>query len=777
MRAAHSAVGWRRSSWLILLLALVLGIVLAGSGLETAADRALMPLRFAAAGRDASGKVAIVEMDADSAATIRRWPWSRAHYAPVVDRLRRAGAASIVFDVEFSSAGDEAGDRAFAAALARAGGLVALPTFGQSAGSHDRRTIDALPIPLLRDHVALASVSIAPDADGQVRTMPFGTVTAGTPRPSLSAFIAGRSGVAGHDFPVDFSIDPTSIPRLSFVAVRDGRFDPSAVRGRNVLIGATAIEMGDRFATPRWGIVPGVVVQALAAETLLHGVPAYGWSPLMTLVATLVVAAMVACRTTVRSVVVAVVAAGAIMAGALIAQHRFLVTYPIAVALAQIAAATGACLVRDVAGRFRTQRTIDEATGLGNARALLQPCKDQGAAILAVAQIGNHDTLRAVLGPRGVADMVVRVSERLALIAVEGRVYRPADHHLAFLLPADQAIDDTLHGLRAILLQPVEVGGRRVDVSVTIGVASDSRAAMERLLSDAALAADEARASEQFWSRAAPDIAGLERSISLMGELDQAIGDGDIKVFYQPKYHLRDARVTGVEALVRWRHPTRGFIGPDLFIPVAEKTNRIAPLTLHVLSQVVSDLAALRTEHPDFTAAINISAKLLSAAAFNGDVERIIAAAGIPTSALVFEVTESAAMSDAAAAVAALRRYRDLGIAVSMDDYGTGQSTLTYLRQLPLSELKIDRSFVQHAHCNRDDAVLVRSTIDLAHQLGLRVVAEGVEDADCLSFLADHDCDVVQGYFISRPLPCSELTRFLKKDDARAQALRPYLQV
>ncbi len=165
----------------------------------------------------------------------------------------------------------------------------------------------------------------------------------------------------------------------------------------------------------------------------------------------------------------------------------------------------------------------------------------------------------------------------------------------------------------------------------------------------------------------------------------------------------------------------------------------------------------MRVEHPDVTAAINISAKLLSSAPFNADVERIVAAAGIPTSALVFEVTESAAMSDTGAAIAALRRYRDLGIAVSMDDYGTGQSPLTYLRQLPLNELKIDRSFVQFAHQNHDDGVLVRSTIELAHQLGLKVVAEGVEDAACLDFLTEHGCDLVQGYLIAKPLPLAEL--------------------
>ena len=770
MRPSSIRVDRRLSSWLILVLILVGGCAMALGGIGAALDRGLMPLRFAVATHAASGKVAIVEMDAQSAAAIRRWPWSRANYGQVLDRLRQADAASVVFDVDISSPADAAGDQAFAAALARADGLVALPTFGQAAGSDSQRTLDSLPLAMLRGHAALASVSIRPDPDGQVRDMVLATVTAGVPRPSLSAYIAARSGRVGAEFPIDMSINPRTIPRLSFVAVRDGRFDPAAVRGRHVLIGATAIEMGDRYGTPRWGVIPGVVVQALAAETLLRGVPERASSLVTILLAMLAVAALLPFRSAMPSVAVGTGGALALTAGVLVAQHRFLLVCPLAVPLAMIGTATLACVARDVLRRFSVQRLTDEATGLPNARALFLSARGDGLAVLAAAQIDNIDTLRAVLGARAADDVVIRTGERLALVALGQAVHRTADHQLSFLLPADDPVEDTLHGLRAILLQPVEIGGRRVDVSVSVGIASGAASAAERLLIDASLAADAARGAQSFWQRAATDVGELERSVSLMGELDEAIASGQIEVFYQPKYHLRERRVTSVEALVRWRHPARGFIGPDLFIPIAERTNRIAPLTLHMLSQVIQDVSGWQAAHPGITAAVNISAKLLSAADFNAAVERIIAAAPVAPSTLVFEVTESATLSDAGAAIAALRRYRELGIAVSMDDYGTGQSTLTYLRQLPLSELKIDRSFVQFAHQNRDDGVLVRSTIELAHQLGLKVVAEGVEDAACLDFLAAAGCDLVQGYLISRPLPRDALEAFIADRTSLAAA-------
>lgn len=767
MRRLLRLEGRFRSSALIVMAIGIVGLLLSQSNTGAAIDRALSAARFGTVHRIASGRVVVVEMDAQSVVAIKRYPWSRANYAAVVDRLRAAGAGSIVFDVDFASASDPAGDRAFADALARSDGLVALPTFGQAANSQANRIVDALPIAAFRPNVALASVSIAPDVDGQVRSMPFGTMTIGTPRPSLSAYIAQRSGTADTDFPIDMSIDPATIPRLSFIDVREGRFAPAAVRGRNVLIGATAIEMGDRYATPQWGVIPGVIVQALAAETLLRGVPARGSSFVPFLLALLAALWIVRLRSGVGLLIGTIVAVATIVGAVLVAQQVLLLTFPLAAALGMVSTTAVACGVREIAGRFRNQRLYDEATGLPNARSLLAVDAEDAAMTLVVAQVDNHDNLLAVLGSERVGDVILRVSERLALVALEKRLYRTADRQLAFVLPPDEPVDDSLDGLRAVLLQPVEVAGRRVDVAVSIGVATGRTAAVERLLVDAALAAEDASRAGTLWRHSVVDDHDLERSISLMGDLDAALAAGQIEVFYQPKYHLAQRRISSTEALVRWRHLEQGYIGPDTFIPLAERTNRIGPLTLHVLRCVVRDLAGWRMAHADVTAAVNISAKLLSDSGFNATVAEILRTSGVPATALVFEVTESAAMSDPASAIAALERYREMGIAVSMDDYGTGQSTLTYLRQLPLSELKIDRSFVQYAHINRNDGVLVRSTIELAHDLGLKVVAEGVEDAECLDFLKDCGCDLIQGYYISKPVPLPQFLTLLG-DDALA---------
>ncbi|MBB6506146.1 EAL domain-containing protein (putative c-di-GMP-specific phosphodiesterase class I)/CHASE2 domain-containing sensor protein [Sphingomonas endophytica] len=747
------------SNALILVAAALVGMAAMLPGIGGPIRRALEPLRFAVQSHAASQQVAIVEMDARSVAAIRRWPWPRHHYAAVIDRLRAAGAATIVFDVDFSSASNPVDDRAFAAALKRAGGKVTLPTFGQQAGAGDVRTLDALPLDTFRAHAALASVSFSPDVDGLVRALPFATITAGTPRPSLSAYIAARPGVADADYPVDFSVDPATIPRLSFVAVEHGRFDPALVRGRNILIGATAIEMGDRYPAPLRGVLPGVTIQALGAETLLRGVPTRG-TPLATFALALLLC-LPGVRARRRDVAAGIFTAGLVaLAVVVLAAQRWLaIHFPLGLGWLMLATAGGLFVTRDIFRRFRAGRLHDEATGLPNQRALVgQRAGRTGVAC--VVQLTNLEELSAVFDIAQVAQGIVRTAERLRLCSAWDAVYRVRSHQLALLLPTHEIVEDQLATLRTLLLQPVEIAGRKVDVAVALGIAEDGD------MTAAALAAGDAAAAGVFWRRAAHNRDRLENAVSLMGELDAAIAAGQIEVHYQPKLALATDRIASVEALVRWRHPERGFVSPGAFVPLAEQTDRIEPLTLHVLSRVIADAARWRDAGHAVTAAVNISAKLLDAPAFIAAVDRLLDTAPIAPEALIFEVTESAAMSDPTVATATLHHFRRRGVAISMDDYGTGQSTLSYLRELPLSELKIDRSFVQYAHERESDAKLVRSTIDLAHALGLKVVAEGIEDAENLAFLRGVRCDYAQGYFIDRPMPFDALVTRLHDRNA-----------
>ena len=729
--------------------------LLAASGSLRAAEQRLDELIFTLAQRPASGQVQIVEMDAASMAAIRRWPWSRDHYARVVARLDAAGARSISFDVDLSGHSDSAGDAALAAAIAAAQAPVALPTFAQHAGFREGRQLDSLPIAELRAHARLASVAIMPDPDGFVRRMPLGTVTGKTARPSIAAAIAGRSGTARHSFPIDFAIAPASIPRHSFIAVERGEFDPAAIKGRDIIIGATAIELGDRYPVPRHGIIPGVIVQALAAETLLEAVPVYGsWPAPLALAAVLALAIGGARRR--RAVVLRAGIAAALLAACGVAAHTLAdIWFEIVPALLLLVLAVLWRLASLTHRLASEARRTDPESGLPNKLALESALARTQGGYFVAAQLDDFDALKLAAGPDNVGELLRRVVERLAATGCAAIIYRTDTRTLVWHTPLELAeLEGVMDGLRAIMHSPFEVAGRRLGVSASLGVApADPAQGGAGAAANAVHAASLARRSGKTWRLyAAGEDAAATQQFSLLGELDEALHDGQIRVHYQPKLNLASGQIDAAEALVRWQHPERGMLPPDSFIPVIEEAGRIDDLTLAVLARTLRDMRSWCERGLVIGAAVNVSATLIGSERFFAEARALVAGSGVPPGLLTFEVTEAAEFDDIARAVDVLERFRASGIRISLDDYGTGQSTLNYLKQLPLAELKIDRMFVQHAHQDRGDAMLVRSTVQLAHELGLKVVAEGIEDAECLAFLKAISCDYAQGYFIGRAL-------------------------
>jgi EAL domain-containing protein (putative c-di-GMP-specific phosphodiesterase class I) len=259
----------------------------------------------------------------------------------------------------------------------------------------------------------------------------------------------------------------------------------------------------------------------------------------------------------------------------------------------------------------------------------------------------------------------------------------------------------------------------------------------------------------------------------LIGDLRDAISDGELELHYQPKFASRDLHLVGVEALVRWQHPTRGELQPGDFIPLAEHTGLIRPLTLFVLREAARQWRVWHADSLDVTIAVNLSVANLLDDQLVDDVERILTEEQMPPERLVLEITESSVMTDPLRTIAMLERLAAMDIGLSIDDYGTGHSSLAYLRRLPVHELKIDRAFVQHLGVDHQDLEIVRSTIALGHSLGLRVVAEGVEDSRALALLQDDDCDLVQGFHLGRPVPPEALLDLLQNAASQSAAPSP----
>jgi EAL domain-containing protein (putative c-di-GMP-specific phosphodiesterase class I) len=304
-----------------------------------------------------------------------------------------------------------------------------------------------------------------------------------------------------------------------------------------------------------------------------------------------------------------------------------------------------------------------------------------------------------------------------------------------------------------------------IDVRGSIGVALSPLHGNEPsvLLQRADVAMYEAKAAHSGVNLYDPERdENTPRKLALAAELRRAIDEGMLEVFYQPKMSVGTGEVIGAEALVRWHHPRHGLLLPDEFIPLAESTGLIRPLTDYVLDAALRQAAAWRGRGIDINIAVNISARNLLDADLPGKVTAALADAGVQPSALTLEITEDSIMADPQRSLAVLGRIHAGGVRLAIDDFGTGYSSLSYLKQLPVDEVKIDKSFVISMALDESDATIVRSTIDLGHNLGLRVVAEGVETVEAYDQLLQGGCDEAQGYLFSRPLPAGQFERWVR---------------
>ena len=369
--------------------------------------------------------------------------------------------------------------------------------------------------------------------------------------------------------------------------------------------------------------------------------------------------------------------------------------------------------------------------------------------------LGHHngDFLLQQIGPR--LRHCLRESDTIA---------RLGGDEFAILLPDLQeptAATQVAEKIRSALSRPFVLEGLTLSVESSIGIAfhPDHGTDVDTLLQRADVAmyvAKESHNGHEIY--AVEDDQYSPSRLSLVGDLRRAVGSGELVVYYQPKAQLNTGEIHSVEALVRWKHPERGLLGPDEFIPLAEHTELIKPLTQEVMSNAFRQCRAWHDRGYDLAVAVNLSVRSLLDLQFPDDVANLIAQYQIKPEWITFEITESTLMADTWRAMAVLKRLSSMGIGLSIDDYGSGYSSLSYVKRLPITEIKIDKSFVMNMDKDENDAVIVRSTIDLGRNLGLRVVAEGVENEEVWNRLMALGCDMAQGYYLSRPVPAEEIT-------------------
>ena len=418
------------------------------------------------------------------------------------------------------------------------------------------------------------------------------------------------------------------------------------------------------------------------------------------------------------------------------------------------------------------QAQHDALTGLTNRSRLQEHIDGQLAAgepfAVLLLDLDQFKDVNDTLGHAAGDELLCHVASRLGVVATAagGLLARLGGDEFAVVAPAagEEAALDVARRVRALVAQTFVVGDVRVSIDASIGIVlapdhGPDHSALLRRADIAMYAAKTQRTGVEVYS-ASIDQHTAER-LALVAELRAALANRSLTVAYQPKIDLADGRVLGVEALVRWTHPERGFVPPDVFIPVAERTGLIDELTTQVLDAALGQCAEWRRGGLQIGVAVNLSLRVLHAAGFEDSLADLLRRHGVPAELLTLEVTESSLMSDPDGTIAILRRLRVLGVHLSIDDLGTGYSALAYLKRLPVDEIKIDKSFVFRMADDPDDEAIVRAVIDLGHRLRMRVVAEGVEDETTYALLRALGCDVAQGFWMSRPLPVADVATFV----------------
>jgi diguanylate cyclase (GGDEF)-like protein len=419
----------------------------------------------------------------------------------------------------------------------------------------------------------------------------------------------------------------------------------------------------------------------------------------------------------------------------------------------------------------------DALTDLPNRSLFLQRARDAVArataekpTAIAIVDLDRFKDVNDTLGHHSGDLFLTALAERLAAkMRPEDTVARLGGDEFGLVLQGATEPIAALTRVREILEGEVEVRGLPLSIGASIGfvVAPDDGTDIDELVQSADVAMYVAKAAHDGvvrYTRA--DDHYDAANLMLVGELRRAIDAGELVLHYQPKIGLTDGRVEAVEALVRWQHPTHGLIGPDRFVPLAEQTDLIEHLTDWVLDTALASIADLDSLVPDVAVAVNVSARSLTRADFPPRVLQALANRHISCNRLIIEITETALLTDPVKAAHALAVLDRAGVIISIDDFGRGQTSLGHLPTLPIHELKIDKHFVTDMLDDPSHAAIVRSVIDLGHNLAMWVVAEGIESDETLHALHEAGCDVGQGYAIARPMPPDALHDWLRRNAA-----------
>jgi EAL domain-containing protein (putative c-di-GMP-specific phosphodiesterase class I)/CHASE2 domain-containing sensor protein len=756
--------GLEQKPWKLLLWTAVVGLIFGLIGAGEYFEDMLRVARNSFHEHNASGEVVVIKIDDKSLHEYGNWPWSRTTQGKLVDRLTAVNAKNIIYDINFSFASKAGDDSAFASAIERSGRVTLMARSKNGPGSGSR--VDSQPLPDLAKHAELGLASVEYNWENATWRLPYGTEFAGKTVSSFASIAANVHGNPGANFPLDYSVRLDSIPSYSAGDVLSGRVGAKELAGKSVLIGIASEILGDAFFIPGYGRSFGVYVHAIGAETLKEGRRPVdlGWVPGF-LLALAAMTAVVLRKRFAERLAFFTSAIAALIVAPIFAEANLIfadVTPGLFVLLT----------VASVLGwrRYRARGWVNSISNLPNLNALRANVAGRNHALIA-ARILNYEEIVATLSHDSERQLIEQIVSRLKVGSPNRILYQGDAGIFAWFEDTQQPFGNHLEALYALFRNPARIEGKAMDLTIAFGVEVGSGRSTANRLASALVAADEAAHDGLKWKYHDPEtLENASWRLSMLSQLDEAIDRGEVWVAYQPKLELATRRIVGAEALARWTHPEKGPIAASEFVAAAEQHNRIGKLTDFVLEKAVAAAAAINKRGVDFEIAVNLSARLLTDKGFTLRLSALLARHSLSAHHLTLELTETAALTGSGEGLEMITRLRDLGVNIAIDDYGTGLSTLDYLKKIPANEIKIDQSFVKGIADNRSDRLMVQSTIGLAHSLGRKVVAEGVEHRDILDLLIEMSCDIAQGFAIGRPMSLDSLTKRIVSDRKRTAA-------
>lgn len=696
---------------------------------------------------------------------------TRAQDAFLIDRLAEADAAQIYFDRRFRFQDNPESDAKFVEALKRHRGKVFLPIGAVHDATVDK-PLGLLPTKVFREQAELVGLAGLYHPFGLMISFPTEWNTTVGKVPSLPASLAGRAAPTPHPqwlnalsnqdpgfFRTDYSFDHRTIPTISYIDAIEGNFDPGQIAGRKVVVGLISESFKDVFGDIFEGAVPGVYFHVLSAHTfrkpyLLN----LGWMPALFLVSLLVVTGMRRGRAFDRYRISGMILILGVAPAALNHIGIEIEIMP-AILTAIVAQARSRAL-----DRVEQVTETNAVSGLPNLQMLRATPLGSPGSLIAL-KLRNYGAIVASFDSSVEAQLANEMARRIRLGDPDATVYHDGDKFVWLTqIRNPLEIFEHLEGLHRLVHSGLVIEGREVDLSFNCGVEPTQTGSIDKRIANAVQAAEQAVRNDELVCIHDPSSDEVQWEISLLSALDRAIDSGEVWVAYQAKLDLATGRIIGAEALARWTHPERGPISPDKFIQIAEEYHRIDRITRFVLAEAIRTAREMRRHVPDFKVSVNISAQLLR---FDGLLDMIMHALrgeGMATDCLVLEITETDRLDRSSKTHAMMQTLVDAGLELSIDDFGTGNATIDYLRFLPAAEVKIDKVFITAITSDRKDQLLVQSIIEMAHSLDRRVVAEGVENEEIMQTLAKLGCDQVQGYQISRPIRDTELFIMLARN-------------